>query len=64
MSDTSILEAAMIGLQHQLTEVDSQIADIRRKLGIRAPRQNCLGCRPATDKETPQNKRRYPEANG
>jgi hypothetical protein len=39
ISDTSILEAALIGLQHQLAEVDSQIADIRRKLGIRAPRQ-------------------------
>ena len=38
MSDSRILEAALIGLQHQLTQVDTKIADIRRKLGIRAPR--------------------------
>jgi hypothetical protein len=34
MSDSSILEAALIGLQHQLTQVDTKIADIRRKLGV------------------------------
>jgi hypothetical protein len=38
MSDSSILETALIGLQHQLTQVDTKIADIRRKLGVRAPR--------------------------
>jgi hypothetical protein len=38
MSDTSILEAALIGLQHQLAQVETNIADIHRQLGIRAPR--------------------------
>jgi hypothetical protein len=38
MSDVSILETALIGLRHQLTQVDTKIGDIRRRLGIRTPR--------------------------
>src|SRR5262249_31059734 len=46
ISETSILETALIGLQYQLTEVDTKIADIRRQLGIRAPRVTSDGKQP------------------
>jgi hypothetical protein len=39
MTDTQILEAALIGLRHQLTQIDTKIADIGRKLRIRKSRQ-------------------------
>jgi hypothetical protein len=51
MSDTSILETALIGLQHQLTQVDTKIAEIRRKLGIRAPRVISPIAQPARKKQ-------------
>jgi len=38
VSDTSILESALIGLQQQQSEIEARISDIRRTLGIRAPR--------------------------
>ena len=40
VSDASILESALIGLQQQQSEIESKISDIRRTLGIRAPRQS------------------------
>jgi len=33
--DREILEAALVGLQQSLTDVDARMAEIRRKLGIR-----------------------------
>src|SRR6478672_1208487 len=38
VSDTSILEAALIGLKHRLGQIESMTAEIRRTLGIRATR--------------------------
>jgi hypothetical protein len=38
VTHTSILESALIGLQHQQSEIEAKISDIRRTLGIRAPR--------------------------
>jgi hypothetical protein len=38
VSDTSILESALIGLQSQHSKIEVKMAEIRRKLGIRAPR--------------------------
>ena len=32
-ADHSILEAALIGLQHQLRQIESKIAEIRGKIG-------------------------------
>jgi hypothetical protein len=37
IDDNSILEAALIGLQHQHDDYTAKIAEIRRTLGIRAP---------------------------
>lgn len=38
LDDTSILESALIGLQHQHSQVETKISEIRRTLGIRTPR--------------------------
>src|SRR5262245_60194029 len=40
LSDHGILEAALIGLRWQHTEIESKMAEIRRNLGIRVPRTN------------------------
>jgi hypothetical protein len=49
VSDTSILESALIGLQHQHSQLEAKIGEIRRKLGIRAPRTTpALGSAVAT----------------
>jgi hypothetical protein len=40
ISENSILDAALIGLQHQHAEYTTKIAEIRRTLGIRAPQTN------------------------
>ena len=39
-TENSILDAALIGLQHQHAEYTTKIAEIRRTLGIKAPRTN------------------------
>jgi hypothetical protein len=36
--DSSILEAALIGYQHQRDEIDVKMAEIRRQIGGQAPR--------------------------
>ena len=38
VTDNEILETALVGLQHQHAEYTAKIAEIRRMLGIRAPR--------------------------
>jgi hypothetical protein len=38
VSEKAIYEAALQGLQHQHSEILEKMTDIRRKLGIRAPR--------------------------
>jgi hypothetical protein len=38
VTDTNILESALIGLQYQQSEIEAKISDIRRTLGIRTPR--------------------------
>jgi hypothetical protein len=38
--DREILEAALAGLQHSLTELDDKIADLRRRLGVRGSRNH------------------------
>ena len=35
ITDDEILQAALLGLQHSLTEVEGKIAELRRKLGGR-----------------------------
>jgi hypothetical protein len=40
VTDTSILESALIGLQHQQGEIQAKISDLRRALGIREPRES------------------------
>jgi hypothetical protein len=40
VTENSILDAALIGLQHQHAEYTAKIAEIRRTLGIRAPQTN------------------------
>jgi hypothetical protein len=32
-NDTTLLEAALIGYQHQLEQIEGKIADLRRQLG-------------------------------
>jgi hypothetical protein len=34
-NDTSLLHAALVGYQNQLTEIDRAVADIRKRLGGR-----------------------------
>lgn len=34
-NDTSLLQAALVGYQNQLTEIDRAMADIRKRLGGR-----------------------------
>jgi hypothetical protein len=46
VSDNSILEAALIGLQHQRSELTQKIAEIHRRLGIRAPRTTSTSASP------------------
>jgi hypothetical protein len=46
VSDNSILEAALIGLQHQHSELTQKIAEIHRRLGIRAPRTTSTSASP------------------
>ncbi len=38
IDDSSIFEAALIGLEYQHGQVEAKMAEIRRTLGIRAPR--------------------------
>jgi hypothetical protein len=37
-TDSSLLEAALMGYQHQHALVTAKIADIKRRLGVRSPR--------------------------
>ena len=46
VSDNSILEAALVGLQHQHSELIQKIAEIHRRLGIRAPRTSSTSTSP------------------
>jgi hypothetical protein len=46
VSDNSILEAALVGLQHQHSELIQKIAEIHRRLGIRAPRTTSTSASP------------------
>jgi len=34
--DRALLDAALVGYQHQLDQLDAKMADIRRKLGAEA----------------------------
>jgi hypothetical protein len=36
-TDSSFLEAALVGYQHQLAAVTAKIAEIKKRLGVRAP---------------------------
>lgn len=36
-TDSSFLEAALIGYQHQLTLITAKLADVRKRLGGRTP---------------------------
>ena len=46
VSDNSILEAALIGLQYQHGELTQKITEIHRRLGIRAPRTTSTSASP------------------
>jgi hypothetical protein len=48
MADTSLLEAALVGYQARLREIDETMTDIRKRLGIRRD-----GRRVSTLKATP-----------
>ena len=36
-NDQALLEAALIGYQHQLDQIEAKMADLRRQLGGKAP---------------------------
>ena len=36
-NDQALLEAALIGYQHQLEQIETKIADLRRQLGGKSP---------------------------
>ncbi len=36
-TDSSLLEAALIGYQHQLASVTAKLNDIKKRLGVRTP---------------------------
>jgi len=38
ITDTEILEAALFGLEHQRSQMDERMAELRRRLGIRGGR--------------------------
>jgi hypothetical protein len=40
VTDTSILQSALIGLQHQQVQINAKISGLRRALGIREPRES------------------------
>jgi hypothetical protein len=59
IDDTSILEAALVGLQHQRAEYTAKMDEIRRTLGIRAPRTSSV---PATETAAPAKRTMSPAA--
>jgi hypothetical protein len=49
--DHALLEAALIGYQHQAQELSEKIAEIRRQLGGKAPSAAAPKAAPATAKK-------------
>jgi hypothetical protein len=43
MSDLEVLESALVGLEHQRSQIDEQMGELRRQLGIRPSRVSTDG---------------------
>ncbi len=52
-NDQALLEAALIGYQHQLEQIEAKMADLRRQLGGKsvAPSKTSAGAAPASGKK-------------
>ena len=62
ITDTELLEAALIGLQHQRSQVDERMAELRGRLDGRSPRRAADAS--IADSSGPGRKRRRMSASG